>query len=412
MRKVLIVARHEYLINVRRVGFIVMTALVPLLGAAGLFIAAFFGGQAASFLANTFVPKEENIGMVDRLGAFTPILPEYEERIVLYPDEEQARAAVRSEEIATLLIVPENYMDSGQVTIITKEGGFGAAALEDSDTIQAFFVDHLLQDEVDPQVRQRVADPIEPVIVSLEEEAGEAEGGTLSIILNLMVPYFLGILLVMTVFITSGYLLQGVSKEKTSRVMEIILSSVTARELLAGKVLGLGALGLTQIVIWLGSSVALSGGSAGLLGVALPFMVRPQVLILGVVYYVLGFLVYAVLMGGVGALGTTQQESQQLAGIFSLMAAIPLMLGGLMFTNPNMAFVRVLSWFPLTAPTMMLLRLPMTEVPLVDVVGSIVMLLVAIPIILWAGSKIFRMGLLMYGKRPGLRQVLRALRQA
>jgi len=411
MRKVFIVARHEYLVNVRRVGFIVMTALVPLLGAAGLFVAAFFGGQAASFLASTFVPEEGNIGIVDELGAFTPILPEYEELIHLYPNEEQGRAAVRSEEMASLLIVPEDYIDTGKVTIITREGGFSAAILEDSDTVQAFFVDHLLQDEVDPEVRRRVAHPIEPVLVSLEAEA-EPEGGELSIILNLIVPYFLGILLVMTIFVTSGYLLQGVAKEKTSRVMEIILSSVTARELLAGKVLGLGALGLTQIVIWLGSSVALSGGSAGLLGIALPFMVRPQVLVLGVVYYILGFLVYAVLMGGVGALGTTQQESQQLAGIFSLMAAIPLMLGGFMFTNPNMAFVRVLSWFPLTAPTMMLLRLPMAEVPLVDVVGSIAMLLVAIPIILWAGSKIFRMGLLMYGKRPSLRQVLRALRQA
>ena len=94
------------------------------------------------------------------------------------------------------------------------------------------------------------------------------------------------------------------------------------------------------------------------------------------------------------------------------MAAIPLMVGGFMFTNPNMTFVRVLSWFPLTAPTMMLLRLPMAEVPTVDVVGSIVMLIISIPIILWAGSKLFRMGLLMYGKRPSLRQIARALRQA
>jgi len=83
-----------------------------------------------------------------------------------------------------------------------------------------------------------------------------------------------------------------------------------------------------------------------------------------------------------------------------------------MFSNPNMPLVRVLSWFPLTASTMMLLRLPMVEVPLIDIVGSIVMLLISIPVVLWAGSKIFRMGLLMYGKRPGLRQVLRALRQA
>ncbi len=411
MRRVLIVARHEYLVNVRRVGFIVMTLLVPLIGALGLFVAAFFGGQAASLLASTFTPEEGNIGVVDQMGAFTPLLSEYEERISLYLDEEQGRAAVREEKITTLLVIPEDYIETGKVIIISKEGGFGSAILEESDTLRAFFVDHLLRDEVDPALRQRLANPIEPVVVSLEQE-GEPEGGPLSIILNMMVPYFLGMLLVMTIFVSSGYLLQGVAKEKTSRVIEILLSSVTARELLAGKVLGLGALGLTQISIWLASSVVLSGGSAGLLGISLPFMVRPQVLILGVVYYVLGFLVYAVLMGGVGALGTNQQESQQLAGIFSLMAAIPLMVSGFMFTNPNMTFVRVLSWFPLTAPTMMLLRMPMAEVPMVDVVGSIVMLIISIPIILWAGSKLFRMGLLMYGKRPSLRQIARALRQA
>ena len=411
MRKMFIVARREYLTNVRRVGFIVMTLLVPLLGAVGLFVAAFFGGQAGAFFASTFAPQEGNIGIVDELGAFTPLLPQYEEQFTLYPDQEQGRAAVRDKVIASLLVIPEEYIDTGKVTIITREGGFSAAILEDSDTVQAFFVDHLLQDEVDPKVRARVAHPILPVLVSLEAEA-EPEGGPLSIILNLTVPYFLGILLVMTIFVTSGYLLQGVAREKTSRVMEILLSSVTAQELLAGKVLGLGALGLTQIVIWLGSSVALSGGTVGLLGIALPLLVRPQVLVLGVVYYILGFLVYAVLMGGVGALGTTQQESQQLAGIFSFMAAIPLMLGGFMFTNPNMTIVRVLSWFPLTAPTMMLLRLPMAEVPAIDIVGSIGMLLISIPAVLWVGSKIFRMGLLMYGKRPSLRQIFRALSQA
>lgn len=411
MRKVLIVARHEYLVNVRRVGFIVMTLLVPLLGVAGLLIAAFFGGQAAAFFASTFVPETKTIGVVDQLGAFTPVLAKYEETVLLFPGEQTGRAAVEADEIASLLVIPEDYVESGEVVIVSKESGFSAAIMEDSDVIRAFFVDHLLRDEVDPVLRERLANPMEPVFVSLEAE-GETQAGPLSFILNLMVPYFLGILLVMTIFVTSGYLLQSVAKEKTSRVMEILLSSVTARELLAGKVLGLGALGLTQIVIWLLSSVALSGGAAGLLGIALPLLVRPQVLVLGVVYYILGFLVYAVLMGSVGALGTTEQESQQLAGIFSLMAAIPLMVGGFMFSNPNMTFVRVLSWFPLTAPTMMLLRLPMVEVPVIDVVGSIVMLIVTIPVILWAGSKVFRMGLLMYGKRPSLKQVLRALRQA
>ena len=141
-------------------------------------------------------------------------------------------------------------------------------------------------------------------------------------------------------------------------------------------------------------------------------MSRPEVFALGLVYYLLGFLMYAVLMGSVGALGTTMQESQQMAGIFSLMAAIPIFFAGFVFTNPNMTLIRILSWFPLTAPTAMLLRIPMAEVPVVDIVGSIVMILIAIPVILWAGSKVFRLGLLMYGKRPTLAQVWRTLRQA
>jgi ABC-2 type transport system permease protein len=412
MSRIFIVARHEYLVNVRRAGFIAMTLLVPLLGAAGLLVAAFFGGQAAAFFASTFVPEEEKIGVVDHLGAFTPLLPAYQEDFHLYENEEAGRAALEAGDINGLLIVPQDYIQTGKVTLVTREGGFSAAVMEDSDTLHAFFVDHLLRNEVvNPVLRERVAEPIDFTLVTLQEE-GEAEGGPLNIIFNFIVPYFLGILLVMTIFVTSGYLLQGVAKEKTSRVMEIILSSVTARQLLAGKVLGLGALGLTQIVIWMGSSLVLSGGAVGLLGLALPLLVRPQVLALGLVYYVLGFLVYAVLMGGVGALGTTQQESQQLAGIFSVMSAIPLMISGFMFSNPNMMLARILSWFPLTAPTMMLMRLPMAEVPVVDIVGSIAMLVVTIPAILWAGSKVFRMGLLMYGKRPSVRQVLRALRQA
>jgi len=411
MRKIGVIARHEYLVNVRRAGFIIMTALVPLLGGLGLLIASFFGGQAASFLERQFAPEPKGVGIVDESGAFTPILPAYEGAFVAFADEDTGRAALQSDEISTLLIIPGNYIETGEVLIRSTISGIGGAAISDSDRIQAFFIDHLLQDKVDPALRKRLANPIEPVLLSLEGK-DRPTGGPLGTALNIMVPYFLGILLIMTIFTSSGYLLRGVAQEKTSRVIEIVLSSVTAQELLAGKVLGLGALGLTQVVIWLVSAFGLSRGAVSLLGVALPLLTRSEIFILGLVYYLLGFLVYAVLMGAVGALGTTMQESQQLAGIFSLMATIPLMLSSFMFANPNMTLFRVLSWFPLTAPTVMMLRLPMTEVPVVDIVGSIVVLLISIPAVLWAGAKVFRMGLLMYGKRPSLAQVVRALREA
>ena len=411
MRKIWTIARHEYLVNVRRPGFIIMTALVPLLGVLGLLVASFFGGQASAFFERQSAPEPKQIGVVDHLGAFTPILPAYQERYHLFANEEAGRAALEADEIITLLVIPQTYVESGQVMVVSKGSSLDAAMMGDSTSVRAFFVDHLLQDKVDPALHKRLVNPIEPVLVSLEGE-GEPGGGPLSTALNFIVPYFLGLLLVMSILVSSGYLLRGVAEEKTSRVIEIVLSSVTAWELLAGKVLGLGALGLTQVLVWLASAFGLSGGAVSLLGVAAPLLARPEVFVLGLVYYLLGFLVYAVLMGAVGALGTTMQESQQLAGIFSGMAAIPLILNGFIISNPNLPLLRVLSWFPLTAPTVMMLRLPMAEVPVVDIVGSIVMLILAIPAVLWAGSKVFRMGLLMYGKRPGLGQVMQALRGA
>lgn len=411
MRKIWIIARHEYLVNVRRLGFIIMTALIPLLGLVGLLVAAFFGGQATAFLERQFIPEFKAVGVVDHSGIFTPILPAYQDRYRLYADEEAGRAAVKAKDVSSLLVFPQDYMETGKVQVMSESTAFDAAVLEDSPEAREFLLAHLLRDEDNPRLRARLIEPANPVFVNLEGEGAGGEG-PLSMVMNIMVPYFLGILLIVTIFTSSGYLLRSVAEEKESRVIEIILSSVSPRDLLAGKVLGLGAVGLTQVVIWLLSAVALSGGATGLLGVAIPLMARPEVFLLALAYYLLGFLVYAVLMGSVGALGTTSQESQQLAGIFSFTAAIPMMLSGFMLTNPDMMAVRVFSWFPLTAPTMMMLRLPMGKVPVVDIVASIVLLILTVPAVLWAGAKIFRMGLLMYGKRPSLAQVLRTLREA
>ena len=412
MGKVWIIARHEVRIGIRRAGFIIMTALVPLLGAVGLLVAAFFGGQAADFLERQFAPEPQRIGVADRSGIFAPILPAYQDRYHLFADEEAGQAALRTDEVTILLVIPADYVESGRVTVISKGSGFGAAALEDSASARAFFVDHLLRGRVESALRQRAACPLQIEAVTLSSSGETHGGGPFSIVFTFVVPYFMAFLLIMTIFVSSGYLLQSVVEEKTSRIIEIILSSVTAWELLAGKVIGLGALGLTQVLIWLLSAWGLSGGAGTLLGMAVPLPARMETFALALVYYLLGFLVYAVLMGAVGAMGTTMRESQQLAGIFSTAVAIPMMMSGFLFSNPNATLMRVLSWFPLTAPTMMMMRLPLAEVPVVDVVGSILLLVVTIPALLWTGARVFRLGLLMYGKRPTLAQIVSALRQA
>jgi ABC-type Na+ efflux pump permease subunit len=199
MREMWIIARHEYLVNVRRTGFIITTALVPLLGVLGLLVAAFFGGKASAFLERQFAPELKEIGVVDQLGAFTPILPAYRERYHLFADEDAGRAATQADEVTAVLIIPEDYVETGWVMVLSKGSGFSAAVMEDSATVRQFFVDHLLGEEVSPALRKRLADPMEPVLVSLEPE-GDTRGGPMSTALNIMVPYFIGILLVMTVF--------------------------------------------------------------------------------------------------------------------------------------------------------------------------------------------------------------------
>ncbi|OGO50529.1 MAG: hypothetical protein A2W37_16250 [Chloroflexi bacterium RBG_16_63_12] len=106
------------------------------------------------------------------------------------------------------------------------------------------------------------------------------------------------------------------------------------------------------------------------------------------------------------------RESQQIAGLFSFAAALPWMINGFIITNPNMILARILSWFPLSAPMMMMLRLPYGDIPMIDVVGSIAVLALTVPLVVWGGAKIFRASLLMYGKRPALRQIVRVLREA
>lgn len=407
-RKVWVIARHEYLVNVRRTGFIIMTAIVPALGILALIFAAFFSGEARKLgesIEKVFDPSAGIIGVVDRSGHFSSILPEYRDRFRLYRNEAEAEQAVLAEEVALALIIGEDYLDTGTVVVVSKGSGFGSAAVSDSLSVRRFFVDHLLAGRVEPALQKRAVDPLRVqsrVLSSTGQKQGE---GPWSIVFTFIVPYFMAIFLVMTIFVSSGYLLQSIAEEKESRVIEIVVSSVRPVELMAGKIAGLGALGLTQVLVWVLSAAGFSGGAVALLAVAGASLIPARVLILGVVYYALGFILYATLMAGIGVLGATTQESQQLAGIFSLFAALPYMVGGFIFANPNITIARILSFFPLTAPTMMMMRLPLAEVPWIDVVGSIVILVLSIPGALWLGARLFRVGVLIYGKRPTLREI-------
>ncbi len=408
MRKVFTIALHEYWINVRRPDFIIFTSLVPLLGIVALVVSLFFGRQAGGAIVRMFDSGSDVTAVVDRSGGFTPILPRFEEEYVQYGDEAEARTALENDEVQRVVVVPDTYRQEGEVTVVTEGSRFSGSG---TSGLRAFFTAHLVEEIGDETLQARLIDPYDAQVEYIGEKA-QASGGVAGEILSFIVPSLFGILLAVTIFVSSGYLVRSVAEEKSSRVIEIVLSSVTPQQLLAGKVIGLGALGLTQILVWIASAAGLGGGLVVLAGILLPLFTRVEVFGLALVYYVLGFGVYAVLIAAIGTLGSSFQESQQITGIFIFIAAIPMMLTGVIMTNPNAIVVRVLSWFPLTAPTTMMLRLPLAEVPWTDIAGSIVLLLVTIPLVVWLGAKVFRLGMLMYGKRPGVLEIVRLLRHA
>ena len=408
MQRVLIVAWHEYRVNVRRPDFIIFTSLVPLLGLIALLVGIFFGRQAGGALVRVFDDGPEITAVVDQSGRFTPIMPRFEAEYVPYDDEATARTALEDEVVKRVVVVPPTYPKQGNVMVVTAASRFSEFG---TIGLRGFFMAHLVQEVGDETLRARLIDPFDAQVEFLNER-GQTSGGEAGEILGFIVPFLFGILLVVTVFVSSGYLVRSVAEEKSSRVIEIILSSVTPHQLLAGKVMGLGALGLTQIFVWIASATGLGGGLAVLAGIVLPLFTRVEVFGLALVYYILGFSVYAVLIAAIGTLGSNFQESQQITGIFIFVAAIPMMFFGTILTNPNAMVVRALSWFPLTAPTTMMLRLPLSEVPWIDIAGSIGVLLATIPLVVWLGAKVFRLGMLMYGKRPGIVEIVRLLRHA
>ncbi len=410
MKPIMVVASHEFRVNVRRPAYIIFTVAVPIIGLIFLLVSAFLGGDMDRIFTGGLDSDSEPIGIVDHSGLFDPLLPGWDDQVTLFADEEAAREALRAERISTMLIVSADYVESGEVAYSTNESGLRKQVALESERVRSLFVEHLTRDALNDDVRARILQS--PTYVELDAETGApaVNGEGEAWLADMMVAYFFGILLIMAVFTASGYLLQGVAEEKDSRVVEIVMSSVSPFELLTGKVLGLGALGLLQVVIWLVAAYALSGGAQGMLGVSFSFTARPEVMVLSLVYFVLGFGIFAALMGAASALGTTQQESQKSASVFSMIAAVPLFLASGLMQNPNSTLFRVLSWFPLTAPTTMLMRLPMTTVPTIDIVGSIVLTAAALPLALWLAGEVFRMGLLMYGKRLTLPEIWRALR--
>ena len=401
MNKTLLLIKHEFLGTVRRKAFIILTIAFPLIALLGI-----LAGQVLPGMIKTTTTIEK-VGYVDQVGLFTQNTSESNIHLIPYSTEDAAKTALEQKDISEYFVIPANYIKTGSIQryTLTTEIAPGSAV---QSAISDFMLNNLLQGN-SPDIIARAKNPVNISSTTLTAAGTPAtnQGGFSAIIL----PYIFSILLLLAIFTSSGYLLQGLGEEKENRVMEILLSSISPRQLLAGKVLGLGAAGLVQIVVWLiSANFLLRMASASWGNVLGSLQITPEFLILGIVYFILGYLLMAILMAGVGSISPTAREGQQMSVIFIMPVIIPIYFITLIMENSDSIAVRILTFIPLTAPITVMVRSGISVIPIWELIVSIGILILSVWGLFILTTKLFRTYLLMYGKRPDLREIVRSFR--
>jgi len=417
--RALIVARREYLTVVRRKAFLFTIIAVPLYFGGIMTLNTVIGSSGRRESLRSFT----RLGVVDSSGLYanptlsfvTPMAADpfkagakaetYRTEVALYPGQPALEKAIRSGELSQGLVIAADYLESGRLRRYARSSGIFSGA-GSGRPIERWLVKNLLAGRGDSLRIERAARPAGALDFYTLSKQGRFEvQGDRREMLEFMIPLLFAVLLGMCIMTGGQYLLQGVSEEKESRILESLLCTLSAEDLLAGKMLGLGAVGFTLVAVWMGAGVALSAPMLAMAEVHL----SPALLALAVVYFLLGYVFYASLMTGLGAVTSNMRESQQFAVMLSFANFLPIILILPLMAHPDGTLAVTLSLLPPTAPGTMMLRLasPLANVPTWQIAASLALLALAGWVVLRGAARVFRIGLLMYGKTPNLPEILR-----
>lgn len=232
--------------------------------------------------------------------------------------------------------------------------------------------------------------------IKIQKEAGAKENDFLT---TFFTSYAFIMLLMLMVMTSGGLLVRSLVEEKSNRIMEVLLSSASSDDLLTGKILGLGMLGLFQIAVWGIVAAAMLGGN----------FLKPEMFQnfgYMLIFFILGYMLYTAIFVGIGSSVTTEQESQQITSMISIVLIIPVIFATSIIQNPDTLLVKILSYFPLTSASIMLLRMNVQTPELWEILLVTGILIVSIYIVIKLSAKIFRVGVLSYGKRPSMKELL------
>jgi ABC-2 type transport system permease protein len=402
MNKTYLIFKHEFVNMIRRPGFIIMTLIVPLVFLLGIVIYQVISGAVG--------PSEEvtKIGYIDNAGGFTQFNEQGGIYLEPFTQVEDANNALVTGDIKEYFIIEQNYFTTSVINFYTLEKQL-VPPPETVTAIKQFMTSNMLAGKVSQADIDLINSSLNIISTRLTETgAVSSEQGGLG---DLILPMIFAILLYMSIVFSSSYLIQGLGDEKENRLIEVLLSSVSTRQLITGKILGIGFAGLTSVVVWvICAPFLLNYASASIGGILSMLTISPTFLALCIVYFILGYLLFAVISTCIGAITPSAREGQQTAIIFTLTAAVPLWFASLIIMHPNSPVCIFMTIFPLTAPVTLIARLGATDVAAWQIAVSVGVMLICIIGGLLLTVKIVRTFLLMYGKRPSLGTIIRSIR--
>ncbi|MCH7515780.1 MAG: ABC transporter permease [Bacteroidetes bacterium] len=408
MNKILTIARWEYLEKVKTKTFIISLIITPLI------IIMF--ALLPTLLTQKADLRTKIIGVVDTSGIYfhklTDELDQYklddnqpnyillnlaDNKKTLKQLKTEADKNVIDNKIEGFLFILNGGTDSLEVEYRSENLGSFRDLRHFEEKINKIRIQNELNARgIDPSLAEFVQSNVEIEQIKIEKSGEEGKQNFLVVFFSA----FIFIMLLMMMVIYSGQLLvRSLIEEKSNRLIEILISSCTSEQLLAGKILGLGALGLTQIFIWSLIGIALVGGAV------IPPAAFDNILIM-LVYFIVGFIFYTTIFVGIGSIVTTEQEAQQMTTYISLILILPVVIAIPAIQNPESMMVKVMSYIPLTIPSMMLLRFKIAPVPLIDIIITLSIMFVSTIITLKIAAKIFRIGILSYGKKPTIKELI------
>lgn len=398
MKKFWMIFKHEYTRHVLRKRFIFAVLSVPL-----WILISIGAGILSILIANNPTPA----GYVDQAGilagvdlnavtgdSLTPVKYQF------FPNENEARAALDAKQIQAYFVLPADYRETMQSRLYYFE--------EPNGSVQEQFADALresLLKELDPRIARRIIDGTQLSIEAVQEERSMANGEWMKIAAPLVAGFFL----IVSVFTSSGYLMQAVVEEKENRTMEILATSLSPMQIMGGKIIALICVGLTQVLVWISFPLLTIVLARSYVPFLNSFLIDWKIIGIIGVTALPTFILVSSLMAAVGATVTESSEGQQVSTLITLPVMAPFMLVSVIMANPHGIISLILTFFPLTAGLTLLIRMAFATVPTWQVIVSASLLVLSAVGALWVAGRIFRIGMLRYGKRIGLKDLYHAL---